>query len=206
MYKELNPASQASIELNDFVIAYREAEQVATLRALEPGSAHDPSSRDGETVVPVPIAVTTVAFGRFEDEVDLPYADGGIDWDPSLVFPGLRQGEHLESEIELAPRAPILAADGSPLAEGPAERTRTPARQRRDRRHRRSRRSRRRRPGRSSPATASPPTPRSASAASSAPSTPASPASPGGSLLAVDETRRPRSACSPRPNRSRGRR
>jgi cell division protein FtsI/penicillin-binding protein 2 len=121
MYKELNPASQASIELNDFVIAYREAEQVATLRGLESGSAHDPSSRDGETVVPTPMLATTVAFGRFEDEVDLPYSDGGIDWNPSLVFPGLREGEHLENEIELAPRAQILAADGSPLAEGPVE-------------------------------------------------------------------------------------
>ena len=121
MYRELNPASQARIELNDFVIAYREAEEVATLRALEPGSAHDPDSRDGEQVVPVPIAVSTVAFGRFEDEVDLPYADGGIDWDPSLVFPGLGSNEHLDSQIELAPRAPILAADGTPLAEGPAE-------------------------------------------------------------------------------------
>jgi cell division protein FtsI/penicillin-binding protein 2 len=120
MYKELNPAARASIELNDFVIAYREAGQVATLRALEPGSPQDPSSHDGETVVPVPAAVTTVAFGRFEDEVEIPYADGGIAWDPSLVFPGLREGEHLESQIELAPRAQILAADGSPLAEGPA--------------------------------------------------------------------------------------
>jgi cell division protein FtsI/penicillin-binding protein 2 len=120
MYKELNPASQASIELNDFAVAYREAEQVATLRSLEPGSAHDPSARDGETVVPVPMAVTTVAFGRFEDEIEIPYAGGGIAWNPSLVFPGLREGERLEGQIELAPRAKILAADGSPLAEGPA--------------------------------------------------------------------------------------
>jgi peptidoglycan glycosyltransferase len=121
MYEELNPASKAAIELNDFVVAYREAELVATLRSLEPGSAHDPSSRDGETVVPVPITLSTVAFGRFEDEVELPYSDGGVDWDPSLVFPGLRQGEQLENQIELAPRAPILAADKTPLAEGPAD-------------------------------------------------------------------------------------
>jgi penicillin-binding protein A len=121
MYKELNPASQAAIDVNDFVIAYREAEQMATLRSLEPGSPHDPSSRDGETAVPVPVAVATVAFGRFEDEIEVPYSDGGIAWDPSLVFPGLRQGEHLKSQIELAPRAQILAADGSPLAEGPAD-------------------------------------------------------------------------------------
>jgi len=120
MYRELNPASKAAIEINDFVIAYREADQVATLSSLETGSAHDPSAREGETVVPLPVAVATVAFGRFEDEVEIPYADGGIDWDPSLVFPGLRSGEHLENQIELAPRAPILAADGTPLAEGEA--------------------------------------------------------------------------------------
>ena len=35
--------------------------------------------------------------------------------------PGCGAGEHLESEIELAPRAPILAADGTPLAEGEAD-------------------------------------------------------------------------------------
>jgi peptidoglycan glycosyltransferase len=121
MYRELNPASKATTSVNDFVSAYRDAEQLATLRSLEAGSPQDPSSRDGETVVPVSMAVGTVAFGRFEDEVDLPYADGGIEWDPSLVFPGLRRGEHLESEIELAPRAPILAVDDTPLAEGEAE-------------------------------------------------------------------------------------
>ena len=121
MYKELNADSKARVDLDEFTAAYREAKLVATLRGLEPGSAQDPDSRDGETVVPVPLAVTTVAFGRFEDEIDLLYSDGGIDWDPSLVFPGLRRGEHLEAEVELAPRAPILAADGEELAAGPAE-------------------------------------------------------------------------------------
>jgi cell division protein FtsI/penicillin-binding protein 2 len=121
MYRELNPASKAAIELNDFVIAYRDAGQTATLRTLEPGSADDPGSQGGRDVVPVPITISTVAFGRLEDELELPFADGGIAWDESLVFPGLQQGERLESQIELAPRASILAADGSVLAEGPAE-------------------------------------------------------------------------------------
>jgi len=120
MYRELNPASKAAVSVGEFAGAYREAEQIATVRALDSGSAHDPTSRDGVMVVPVPMTVTTVAFGGLEDEVDLPYAEGGIDWDPSLAFPGLRTGEHLEAQIELAPRAPILAADGTPLAEGAA--------------------------------------------------------------------------------------
>jgi peptidoglycan glycosyltransferase len=120
MYRELNPASKAAINVDDFASAYKEAAMVATLRSLQSGSAHDPISIEGENAVPVPLLVTTVAFGRLEDEIDLPYDEGGIAWNPSLVFPGLHRGEHLENQIELAPRAAILAADGTPLAEGPA--------------------------------------------------------------------------------------
>jgi cell division protein FtsI/penicillin-binding protein 2 len=121
MYKELNPATKQAIELNDFVIAYRDAEGIATLRSVEADSPDDPGSVDGTTVVPVPMEIRTVAFGNVEAELQLPYDDGGISWDPSLVFPGLEKGQHLENAIELAPRAPILAADGSALAEGEAE-------------------------------------------------------------------------------------
>src|SRR6187200_3336052 len=101
MYKELNPASRRKIELNDFVSAYRAAENVATLRSLEADSPGDTSSHDGETVVPVPVRATTAAFGSVEADLPLPFADGGVNWDESLVFPGLRKGEHLESQVEL---------------------------------------------------------------------------------------------------------
>jgi cell division protein FtsI/penicillin-binding protein 2 len=120
MYEELNESSRATIKLKEFTAAYKEAAEIATLKSLDPGSAHDPASGEAGTVVPMPITVSMVAFGRLEDELQIPYADGGVDWDPSLVFPGLRRGEHLESQIELAPRAAILAADGTPLAAGPA--------------------------------------------------------------------------------------
>jgi penicillin-binding protein A len=121
MYRELNDASREATNLGDFRGAYREAAQAATMRELEAGSPHDPTTVAGREVVAVPLTIPTVAFGDLEEELALPIADGGIDWDPSLVFPGLRRGEHLENQIELAPRAPILAADGTPLAEGAAE-------------------------------------------------------------------------------------
>jgi cell division protein FtsI/penicillin-binding protein 2 len=121
MYRELNPASRRQIELNDFALAYRDAAMVATVRALEPGSPSETASRRGTTVVPVPVVTRTAAFGTAEGTLELPFDEGGVSWDPSLAFPGLRQGEHLEGQIELAPRAPILAADGTPLAVGPAE-------------------------------------------------------------------------------------
>ncbi len=116
MYHDLNAASRAKTSIEVFTGEYREAARVATLRSLATGSAHDPTGG----VVPVPMTASTVAFGRLEEELEVPIAEGGVDWDPSLVFPGLRRGESLESQIELAPRAAILAADGTPLAEGPA--------------------------------------------------------------------------------------
>jgi peptidoglycan glycosyltransferase len=121
MYKELNDASKAKYSVKEFSATYTEAAEVSTLRDLEPGHPHDEQSQDGTTVVPMPLTITTVAFGRLEDQLILPFEGGGVAWDPSLVFPGLRSGEHLGSQIELAPRAPILAADGTALAEGPAE-------------------------------------------------------------------------------------
>jgi cell division protein FtsI/penicillin-binding protein 2 len=121
MYAELNEASRGRVSLKEFEAAYREAEQTATARAIGAGSAGDAESSDGATVVPVEMAIQTVAFGSVEAELGVPYADGGIAWEESLVFPGLREGEELAAQVELAERAPILARDGTPLAEGPAE-------------------------------------------------------------------------------------
>jgi peptidoglycan glycosyltransferase len=121
MYAELNDASQEAIGVKKFASEYRETRDIATLRALIADSAQDARSEEGETVVPVPVKIKTVAFGVVEEELDLPWSEGGIAWAPYLVFPGLRRGEGLMAETELAPRAPILAADGSALAEGPAD-------------------------------------------------------------------------------------
>lgn len=121
MYGELNEASKARVDRKAFEVAYREAEQTATARAIEAGSAGGSEEAGDRRVVPVPVAIRTVAFGEVEGVVELPYADDGIEWDPSLVFPGLRTGEALAADVELAERAPILARDGTALAEGPAQ-------------------------------------------------------------------------------------
>ena len=121
MYRELSPASRATLDEAEFAAAYRTVAQTTTMRALEPGSPGDAVTRGRLKTVPVPVAVDTVAFGRVEENLNLPFGGDGIEWSANLVFPGLHPGEHLESQIDLAPRAPILAADGTPLAEGPAE-------------------------------------------------------------------------------------
>ena len=151
MYRELNPASQREIELNDFALAYREAEMTATLRSLEAGSPGDPSSQDGSTVVAVPVLADTVAFGTVEEDLDLPFDEGGIAWDEALVFPGLRRGEHLESQVELAPARADPRRRRLAPRRGTGRSPRPPARQRRDRRQRRSRHRRRRRRRRARP-------------------------------------------------------
>lgn len=120
MYQELNDASRHSVSEADFKSAYSEAAEIATLRELDPQGPSDTAAEDGATVVPVPIAAGTVAFGQVTAELKVPYAEGGIAWQPNLVFPGLGPDEHLENAVELAPRASILAVDGTPLAEGPA--------------------------------------------------------------------------------------
>jgi penicillin-binding protein A len=121
MYSQLDPASRRSVSEAELADAYRQAAEVATLRALDLGEPGEPDERDGTTVVPLDAEVETVAFGSFETELALPASEEGIAWEESLVFPGLRSGERLDSEIELAPRAPIVARDGTVLAEGSAE-------------------------------------------------------------------------------------
>ena len=180
----------------------------ATLRSLEARlRPATPPRATATTVVPVADRPSrTVAFGRFEDELELPYADGGIAWDPSLVFPGLRSGEHLESRDRTGAAGADPRRRRHAAGRRPGRRTRTPARQRRDRRHRRSRRPPKKKTCRRSPARASPPTPRSGSAASSRPSTPASPASPAARCWRSREDGGSARDRSPRPSRSRGRR
>jgi len=121
MYRELSVTAGESISRAEFAKAYRRAAEVATLRSLRPDSPRDTSELSGVTTVPVRIEASTAAFGLVAADLEIPYSEGGIAWTPNLVFPGLRRGEHLENRVELAPRAPILAGDGSPLASGPAD-------------------------------------------------------------------------------------
>jgi penicillin-binding protein A len=121
MYGELNEASRARVTRREFEDAYRESQQVATVRGIEAGSAGDSVSTDPGRSVGVEMTISTVAFGRVEAELELPFTEDGVEWDKSLTFPGLEESEELAADVELAERAPILARDGTPLAEGPAQ-------------------------------------------------------------------------------------
>lgn len=118
---ELIPDSQEEYSADALEAAYGDAAGIATATSVDVGEARGPLEQDGEDVVALPVTVQTSSFGPVEGEIPVPVADGAIDWQPSLVFPGLEEGQELDRRTELPKRAPILAADRSPIAEGPAD-------------------------------------------------------------------------------------
>src|SRR5438445_5912437 len=94
--------------------------RTATAAAL--GVAGRPRERGGG-IVEVPVRVSTRLFGTLALSLRLPIssregAGETVAWSRSLAFPGLLGGERLTRDTALPPRAPILARDGSVLAEG----------------------------------------------------------------------------------------
>ena len=121
MAAELTPASQGDYDAETLEEAYGRAQQIATTTSISVGEARGPTDADGGSVVALPVSVETTAFGTIEGELAVPVADGAIEWQPNLVFPGLNEGEELDRKTQLPKRAPLLAADRTPLAEGPAD-------------------------------------------------------------------------------------
>ena len=121
MAAELTPAAAAEYDAAALEEAYAEAAGTATTKSLSVGEPRGPLEDGGERVVALPVTVQTTAFGTIEGELAVPVADDGIEWAPHLVFPGLQPDQRLDRRTKLPERAPILAADRSPLAEGPAE-------------------------------------------------------------------------------------
>ncbi|HET6830331.1 MAG TPA: penicillin-binding transpeptidase domain-containing protein [Solirubrobacterales bacterium] len=120
MYDELNADARKKYSEDELAAAYADAVATSTSTEVSVGDSSGPEERDGEEVVSVPVEVTTTAFGEVSGEVAFPVADGGVAWQPNLVFPGLAPGAELVAATKLGKRGPILAADGSVLAEGPA--------------------------------------------------------------------------------------
>jgi cell division protein FtsI/penicillin-binding protein 2 len=115
MHAELSEDAAARYPVDRFTSIYEEAERASTLKTIAAG---DPDG-SGDTIS-VPVDVRTYAFGDVRGTLVLPMDGDKVAWDPHLVFPGLGPGEHLDRSTRVPKRAPILARDGTPLAEGPA--------------------------------------------------------------------------------------
>ena len=116
MHGLLTPAARERYPLARFRRAYDRAAATATLASIDPG---EPAGVTDDHVT-LPVVLATRVFGRLRGDLDIPVADGHVEWEPRLVFPELRSGERL-SRASLPPRrATIRSRDGKVLAKGPA--------------------------------------------------------------------------------------
>jgi penicillin-binding protein A len=118
MYAELSPASRRAIAASAFAAEYRRALMTATATSMRVLGAAHPAPAGA---IAVPVRVRTRLFGTLRLDFTVAFAHeagaAGVAWSRSLAFPGLRAGELLSRETSLPRRAPLLARDGSTLAE-----------------------------------------------------------------------------------------
>lgn len=119
MYGDIAPSSQRSISAGEFAQTYSQALTIATARTLQ---VTGPARAAAHGAVSVPVRVRTRLFGTLALAFTMTFTEAGgaglrIVWSHSLEFPGLRPGELLSRDTSLPERAPLLARDGSLLAE-----------------------------------------------------------------------------------------
>jgi penicillin-binding protein A len=118
MYELLDDEAKARTSFQDFAAAYRSAAETATLRSLVVEKVGDRSGG----AIPVHLRIRTRVFGTVDGVLELPVSGDGdamrVAWRAQTVFPGLRPGEQLTRQTTLAPRAALLARDGSAIATG----------------------------------------------------------------------------------------
>jgi peptidoglycan glycosyltransferase len=119
MYSDVAASSRRATPLAAFASDYEEALTTAT--ATGAGLAGPARGVHGGEIA-VPVRVKTRLFGTLSLDftfktVQEPGSGTRLLWARSLAFPGMRPGEALSRVTSLPPRAPILARDGSVLAE-----------------------------------------------------------------------------------------
>ena len=118
MYSMLDAASRARVPESTFGRELRADANTATVASLHVVRIGNPSG----TTLPVTMTVSTRLWGVLSETLTVPLSSGSagthVHLAPSLLFPGLRGGERLRRRIAMPPRGSLLAADGTPLAEG----------------------------------------------------------------------------------------
>jgi cell division protein FtsI/penicillin-binding protein 2 len=119
MYAVLDSDSRAHVSQRKFTGEYTDAADTSTLTKL---AIVNVGSRRGNTI-PIQVLATTRLFGVLHETLEVPVVGSGstvsVRFSRELLFPGMRPGERLHRQVDLAPRAALLASDGTPLAEGP---------------------------------------------------------------------------------------
>ncbi|HET7051855.1 MAG TPA: penicillin-binding transpeptidase domain-containing protein [Solirubrobacteraceae bacterium] len=119
MYALLDSDSRAHMSQRKFAGKYTDAAYTSTLTKL----AIVGVGRRRGNLIPVQMLATTRLFGVLHETLEVPVVGSGstvsVRFSRELLFPGMRPGERLHRQVDLAPRAALLASDGTPLAEGP---------------------------------------------------------------------------------------
>ena len=119
------PSREATTE-GRFARALETAADTATLQSL---AVRHVAGRQGN-VIAVAMMVQTKLWGKLHETLLVPLSGSGstarVHYSDTLLFPGLRSGEKLHRRISLPPRGTLLAADGTPLAQGPDRSTPIP--------------------------------------------------------------------------------
>jgi penicillin-binding protein A len=119
MYALLDQRSRSRLSERRFVAQYEKAARTATLTSVTPVRV---GNRHGDTI-DADFSVRTRLFGVLHETMAVPVTGSGsgltVHYSHTLLFPGLRPGERLERRVRLAPRAALLASNGTPLATGP---------------------------------------------------------------------------------------
>jgi peptidoglycan glycosyltransferase len=126
MYALLDQDSRAKMTERQFAAAYRDTAATATLTSVTPVRV---GSRTGNTFA-VSMVLHTRLFGALRETLAVPVTGSGagltVKYSHTLLFPGLRPGEKLQRRVRMAPRAALLASNGTPLAKGPERSTPIP--------------------------------------------------------------------------------
>jgi cell division protein FtsI/penicillin-binding protein 2 len=119
MYGLLDRPSQRRIPRALFAQDLHTAAATGTLLSLHGGRVLGPYG----STIDVRMRVKTRIWGTLPETLAVPFRGSGsnarVHFAPELLFPGLRGNEQLRRTVTLPPRASVLAADGTPLAEGP---------------------------------------------------------------------------------------
>jgi penicillin-binding protein A len=119
MYTLLDRPSRGAMSESGFAHALETAADTATLKSLAPRHV---ASRRGNDIA-VTMLLGTKLWGTLHETLEVPLTGSGsgarVHFSDTLLFPGLRAGEHLHRRISLPPRGTLLASDGTALAKGP---------------------------------------------------------------------------------------
>jgi hypothetical protein len=115
MHRLIETSDRERAPLSAFRAAYQRAAATATIKEVHAGAVREDGDR-----ARIPMRIETEIFGTVRGTLALDVKDERVDWDRSLVFPGLRDGERLRRRTRAPSRAAIESRSGREIVGGPA--------------------------------------------------------------------------------------